>query len=330
MKNNKILSIAQRKSFFGSLFENKPRTKLEQSMVDADSAIREAALNHGSNNTSLAKDIALAKKAFENNDLLKVRDHLMDYNDGLYKIIDAFNQFQNLVSLKADILGRVIVSFNKKRLKKIAIFDFFKKKEVKFEDKYKHELADVKAEIYNLIMKAEENFKNIKNIFDILDKKRQESDVIGYVKVFINLEEDKKNFIENFETVNEVQFKPLFDMKLEYEQTGKAPETSRKLQHELSKTKQELSGKKDVLQEEKKEFEEARRVEREKRLEEQRKLEEERLKEEERLLRRKKLEKLLQLHDPQGKFTIFDKETYKGANGRIKLLKIILAINLNQ
>jgi len=252
-QHNTLLSMAQRKGFFSSILDSfkkapsKPISNIDKDIKEVNDAIQNIVKYN-----DFEKHVKLAIKSFEENKLLKVRDYLIEYNGGIRAIRIALNIFyekEDLRNIRFNILTKKNAN-KQKNLKKLGIFGLFEKKEPHFEEKYKHLLINNKLEIRNFINYLYNHYKILNNILENLNTAQLESKHVEYVKGFIELEDICKNFNKNFTKIDEEQFKPLFDMKLESEQTGKAPVVQRKIQQELGEITKELGGKKEFLQKE--------------------------------------------------------------------------------
>ena len=62
--------------------------KFENKISKFDDKIRNIALSHGIKKTSLEEDVKLARKAFKENKLSKIKMHLIDFRQALFNIKD--------------------------------------------------------------------------------------------------------------------------------------------------------------------------------------------------------------------------------------------------
>lgn len=237
-KNN-LNSYAQRQSFWSSLTAKTPKTLMERKIVSIDQSIRDLALNY--NGSSLEKEVKLAEKAFQNNNLLLVRKHLSNFNQCLSSIIDAFNSDPDLSSIKEKIIAKK-ANLNYNLYKTAGFLDFLKKKEkpLSFEEKHETAISDKKEGIGNFVSKTIVLFNNIKKLFDVLSSKKSELDVIGYIKAFINLEYEYKEFSEAFKQADKEYFNPLFHMRSFFKEMEYEAPTSEKIKEEIGGMKEKL------------------------------------------------------------------------------------------
>ncbi len=222
----KLVSKAQQRGFLSSFKEkfNRPRNYGEAKVVETDEKLRSIFLSHGSFNLSLNKDLQLASEAINENNFIRAKKHLTDFNDALAAMSSVAEEF---LEIPEDRLADPIE-------KEAGLFDFFKSKQKPEPTTRNFVVGDLFKEFKTLLGVAEHALEGLKSIFKMLDKYRTDRNVSAYFTMLESLQDEQRLFSEKFENARK-------DLFLRVEETGqeKMKQTFKEMRTDLFNPKED-------------------------------------------------------------------------------------------
>jgi hypothetical protein len=189
--DHELIAEGQYRGFLSSVKDvfNRPKTDLEIKLVQIDEELRDAFLSYGPSELSLTKNLNLAQKSINENNFLKARKHLTDFNNALQFMSNRATDFINYSKLPG---------------KQAGFFDFFKSKK---EQPVRTEISQLLFEQFNkLILAGESTLIAVKSIFEMLDKYRSDKNINAYISMLESLKNEQRIFSEKFDTLKKEYF----------------------------------------------------------------------------------------------------------------------------
>lgn len=200
-----LVSKAQQRGFLSSFKETfrRPKSLGEFKMIEIDEKLRSIFLSHGSLNLSLNKDLELASQAINENNFVRAKKHLTDFNTA---VLAMSNVAQELVEMPDDRLSEPFT-------KEAGLFDIFKSKPKPPPAPRNTFLGELFKEFRTLLAIAEHTLETLKSIFKMLDRHRSDRNVYGYITFLESLQNEQKLFSDKFD-------KAKSDLFMRVEETG--------------------------------------------------------------------------------------------------------------